>query len=127
MALKIKWNDDRVKAATTAILLISRDRLARGKKDDLVRRALTDFREDPEGYKENKQTWPGVRELGPLKSPQQVAAYKELLAAVDALLKRMELIKRQSNSLLELDNYLIASLSKERPVEGEAGANQAPR
>ena len=110
MALKIKWNDDRVKGATTAILLISRDRLSRGKKDDLVQRALTDYRDDPDGYKANKTAWPDVRDLSPLKNPHHVALYQNLLAAVDALLKKMEQNKRQSNSLLELDNYLVASL-----------------
>jgi hypothetical protein len=110
MGLKIKWNDDRVRAATTAILLITRDRLARGETDNLVEEALAEFREDPEVYKEKKADWADVRELGPLKKPAQVAYYKTLIAATDALLKKMEQNKRQSNSLLELDNYLISSL-----------------
>jgi len=110
MALKIKWNDDRVKGATTAILLIARARLARGKKDDLVRRSLADYREDPDGYKELKASNPDVRDLSPLTNPHHVAIYRNLLGAVDALLKKMEQNKRQSNSLLELDNYLVASL-----------------
>jgi hypothetical protein len=110
MALKIKWNDDRVKGATTAILLIARARLVRGKKDDLVQRSLTDYRDDPDGYKELKASNPDIRDLSPLKNPHHVALYKNLLAAVDALLKKMEQNKRQSNSLLELDNYLVASL-----------------
>ncbi len=112
MALKIKWNDDRVRAATTALLLIGRDRLARGKKDDLIRRSLTDYRADPEAYKTNKANWPDARELGPLTNPSHVAYYRNLLAAVDALLRKMAENKRQSNSLLELDNYLVASLEK---------------
>ena len=110
MALKIKWNDDRVKGTTTAILLIARARLARGKKDDLVQRSLTDYRDDPEGYKEMKASSPDVRDPSPLTNPHSVAIYKNLLTAVDALLKNMEQNKRQSNSLLELDNYLVASL-----------------
>ena len=114
MALKIKWNDDRVRAAATAILLISRDRLARGKKDDLVRRSLADFRNDPETYKANKVHWPDARDLGPLTNPHQVAHYKNLLSAVDALLRKMTENKRQSNSLLELDNYLVACLENVR-------------
>jgi hypothetical protein len=114
MGLKIKWNDDRVRGATTAILLIGRDRLHRGKKDELIQRSLTDFREDPEGYKTNKATWPDARELGPLTNPHHVAYYKNLLTAVDALLQKMAENKRQSNSLLELDNYLVASLRNVR-------------
>jgi hypothetical protein len=114
MGLKIKWNDDRVRGATTALLLIGRDRLVRGKKDNLIERALTDYREDPEGYKASKASWPDARDLGPLTNPHHVAYYKNLLAAVDALLKKMEQNKRQSNSLRELDNYLIACLKDVR-------------
>lgn len=110
MPLKIKWNDDRVRAATTAILLISRDRLARGKKDDLVRCSLADFRNDPEACKTSKALWPDARDIGPLTHPRHVAHYKNLLSAVDALLRKMAENKRQSNSLLELDNYLVAML-----------------
>ena len=114
MALKIKWNDDRVRGATTAILLIARDRLARGKKDELIRRSLADYRDDPAGYKANKAVWPDAREFGPLTSPHHVVHYRNLLSAVDALLLKMGENKRQSNSLRELDNYLIASLKDVR-------------
>ncbi len=110
MGLKIKWNDDRVRGATTALLLIGRDRLFRGDTDDLVQASLTDYRDDPERYKQNKAAWADVQELGPLKKPAHIAYYRNLLSAVEALQKRMEQNKRQSNSLLELDNYLIASL-----------------
>lgn len=114
MGLKIKWNDDRVRGAATAILLISRDRLHRGETDDLVRASLAEYRADPEGYKERKATWPDARELGPLVKPAQVAHYKNLISAVDAVLRRMEQGRRQSNSLLELDNHLVASLRNVR-------------
>ncbi len=114
MALKIKWNDDRVREATTAILLISRDRLRRGLTEDLIQSALDDYRADPAGYKEKRAAWAGAKEAGPLKNPQHVAYYKSLVVAVDALLQRMARIKRQSNSLLELDNYLVASLKNVR-------------
>ena len=110
MGLKIKWNDDRVRGAMTAILLIGRDRLARGKKDNLIQRSLTDYRADPEGYKAAKAGWADARELGPLTNPHQVAYYKNLILAVDALQLKMTEHKRQSNSLLELDNYLVACL-----------------
>ena len=110
MALKIKWNDDRVREATTAILLISRDRLRRGLTEDLIQASLDDYRADPAGFKENRTAWAAVKEIGPLRNPEHVAYYKNLVLAVDALLIRMARIKRQSNSLLELDNYLVASL-----------------
>ena len=114
MGLKIKWNDDRVRGATTAILLIGRDRLHRGKKDNLIQRSLTDYRDDPEGYKAAKAAWADARELGPLTNPNHVAYYKNLISAVDALQLKMTENKRQSNSLLELDNYLIACLKDVR-------------
>ena len=112
MALKIKWNDDRVRGATTAILLISRDRLARGKTVKLVQLALADFREDPEGYKQNRKTWPDVRDAGPLKNPQHVAYYKKLISDIDRLTGKWTQAKRQFNSLLELDNALIEQLEE---------------
>ena len=110
MALKIKWNDDRVKGATTAILLISRDRLARGKTEKLVQLALADYREDPEGYKQSKRTWADARELGPLKNPRHMAHYKELIADIDRLTAKWTQARRQFNSLLELDNALIEQM-----------------
>ncbi len=110
MGVKIKWNDDRVKGAITALLLISRDRLHRRETDDLIAASLAEYRADPDGYKANKAAWADARELGPLSKSSHVTYYKNLLAATDALLKKMEQGKRQSNSLLELDNYLVASL-----------------
>jgi hypothetical protein len=108
--LKIKWNDDRVRGAATAVLLIARDRLARGQKDDLIAAALADYRADPAGYKENRKTWPDVRDLAPLKDPRRAARYQALLAAVDRLLEKWTQSKRQFNSLLELDNALVEHL-----------------
>ena len=114
MGLKIKWNDDRVRGAMNAILLIGRDRLFRGKTADLIQASLDEYRADPDGYKKNKAAWADAREPGPLKNPAHVAYYKNLIAATDALLRKMEQGKRQSNSLLELDNYLVASLRNVR-------------
>ncbi len=114
MAVKIKWNDDRVKGAITALLLICRDRLHRRETDDLIAASLTEYRADPDGYKIRKRTWADARELGPLSKSSHVTYYKNLLSATDALLLKMEHTKRQSNSLLELDNYLISSLGKVR-------------
>ena len=44
MLLKIKWNDDRVRGATTAILLIGRARLARGQTENLIADALAEVK-----------------------------------------------------------------------------------
>lgn len=112
MRLKIKWNDDRVRGATTAILLIGRERLARGLGTDLVAASLVEYRADPDGYKERKRGWPDAAEPGPLTQPGQVVHYRNLQAAIARLTQRMTEGKRQFNSLLELDNYLIASLGK---------------
>lgn len=112
MPLKIKWNDDRVKGATTAILLLSRDRLARGKTVKLVQLALADYREDPEGYKQSRKTWPDAREIAPLTHAHHVAAYQKLIADTDRVLAKWTQAKRQFNSLLELDNALVEQLGE---------------
>ena len=114
MGLKIKWNDDRVRGAMTAILVIGRDRLYRGKPDDLIREALAEYRDDPEAYKARKATWADARTPGPLTQRQQIEYYTRLIAAIDRLLEKMEQAKRQFNSLLELDNALIAYLKDVR-------------
>jgi len=110
MGLKIKWNDDRVRGTTTALLLICRDRLSRGDTDDLIAASLSDFRNDPDGYKESKKEWLDINATEPLKNPQHVTYYKSLLSAVDGLLKKFVQGKRQFNSLTELDNYLVFTL-----------------
>ena len=110
MALKIKWNDDRVRGATTAILLLGREHIFRGTKVDIVQTALAEYRADPEGYKKNKAAWPDTREPGPLTKPAHIAHYRSLIAATDGLLQKLTRGKRQFNSLLELDNWLVASL-----------------
>jgi hypothetical protein len=115
MGLKIKWNDDRVRGATTAILLINRDRLIRGEMlADMVQASLAEYRADPEGYKEKKRTWADARELGPLTKPLHVTYYKNLITATDAVTQKMTQAKRQFNSLLELDNALVAYLKDVR-------------
>jgi hypothetical protein len=112
--LKIKWNDDRVRAATTAILLLSRDSLLRGEESGLIQRSLSEYRADPERYKENKRVWRDAKDLGPLTNPRHVAYYKNLISAVDRLLEKLTMKKRQFNSLLELDHALIAHLEDVR-------------
>jgi hypothetical protein len=111
MGLKIKWNDDRVRGATTAILLISRDRLSRNDTANLIQAALAEYRGDPDRYKQNKAGWADARELGPLKNPRHIAYYQNLIAAIDRSAAKMARAKRQFNSLLELDNALLASLA----------------
>jgi hypothetical protein len=110
VASKIKWNDDRVRGAATALLLISRDRISRGRTGNLIASSLAEFRADPDGYKEKRKAWPEVRNLGPLGDPGKVARYQALLRAVDGLLAHWAQSKRQFNSLLELDNALVAHL-----------------
>lgn len=114
MALKIKWSDDRVKGTVTALLLLSRDRLARGETEDLIAAALADYRADPDGYKENKRAWPDAREAGPLQKPAHLDYYRQLIADTGRLVAKWTQAKRQFNSLLELDNALVASLGSYR-------------
>ena len=114
MRLKIKWNDDRVHGATTAILLIGRDRLARGLTENLVWESLAEYRADPAGYKERKRTWAAAGEPGPLTKPSHLARYASLVPAIAALMNKMMQGRRQFNSLLELDNYLVSSLDHVR-------------
>jgi hypothetical protein len=110
MASKIKWNDDRVHGTATAVLLIGRDRIARGKTSNLVKSSLEEFRLDPDGYKETRKSWPDVRELSPLGDPAKVTRYRALLAAMDRVLAKWTESKRQFNSLTELDNALVEQL-----------------
>lgn len=110
MALKIKWNDDRVQGTATALLLIARDRLSRGDTTDLIRASLADYRRDPADYKLRKAGWPDVREIQPLTNAGHIAYYQKLLSAVDGVLKKFVEGKRQFNSLIELDNFLVFTL-----------------
>jgi hypothetical protein len=110
VASKIKWNDDRVRHTATALLLLSRDRLARGKASNLIASVLAEYRGDPDAYKERKKTWPDVRDFSSLSDPRQAANYRALLSSVDRLLDKWTQSKRQFNSLLELDNALVEQL-----------------
>lgn len=122
--MKIKWNDDRVNAAATALLLIARARLAAGGANDgnLVAEALAEFRADPVGYKENRKFWPDARDLAPLKVAREAARYQALLAGVDRLLAQWTKTKRQFNSLRELDNALVEQLEDAPSREAGSGA-----
>jgi hypothetical protein len=112
MALKIKANDYRIRATITAMLLLARDRLARGETADLLAEALRDYREDPDAYKEAhpRRDRDAVRETGPLKSAKAIAYYQKLVADAEALAEKFARNKRQFNSLTELDNFLAFTL-----------------
>ena len=110
MGFKIKWNDDRVRGTTTALLLISRDRIGRDDAKDLIQASLAAFRDDPDGYKKNTATWADANDLGPLTDARHVAHYKMLLSAVEGIVKKIVEGKRQFNSLTELDNFLVFTL-----------------
>lgn len=112
MGLKIKWNDDRVRGTTTALLLISRDRLSRGETDDLIASSLAEYRDDLAAYKTKKATWLAVNDVTSLKHPLDVAYYQKLVSTVDRLVGKMVEGKRQFNSLTELDNFLIFTLGR---------------
>lgn len=112
MALKIKWNDDRVRAAVTAVLLLGRERIHQGKTDDLVRACLTEFRADPYAYAARRAGWPAPRELGPLTKPGHVATFQKLVGAVDKLEAKATQAKRRFTSLEDLDHWLISGLQK---------------
>jgi hypothetical protein len=113
MAVKIKWNDDRVKSAAVAVLLICRAQLSQGSAEDgLVQSALQWFRNYPEDYKaQNPQRdLAATRDLSSLTDKRRRDVYEKLLAAVEALLGRVERNRTQFSSLLEVDNFLVANL-----------------
>lgn len=110
MGFKIKWNDDRVRGTTTALLLISRDRISRGDTEDLIQASLAAYRDDPDGYKKNKVMWADANDVGPLTDARHVAHYQKLLSAVEGIVKKIVGGRRQFNSLTELDNFLIFTL-----------------
>jgi hypothetical protein len=112
MALKIKWNDDRIKGAATAVLLITRERLSQGHWGGLITAALEEYRDDYEGYKAThpKRDLATAKDASMLTNAQRKEFYQRLVAAVDVLLARLERNKTQFNSLTELDNYLALNL-----------------
>jgi hypothetical protein len=112
---KIKWNDDRIKQTLTAVLLISRARLARGLTQDLITEALLSYRNDYQSYKDEhwdkaKAALSDPKDFGSLKNPNHVAYYKNLLTQVDAMSVRFKKNQIQFNSLIELDKYLVTYL-----------------
>ena len=112
MALKIKWNDDRVRATAAALLLLSRARLIQKQTADLIAAALADYRADPEGFKAEypKRDLKAAKDQGGLKHPQHVEYYRKLVAEVERQLAKFEKNKRQFTSLAELDNFWVLTL-----------------
>lgn len=111
--MKIKWNDDRVRAAAKALLLISGERLARGVTRDLIAASLSEFRADPAGYK-IRAARPDGSGAVPMLEPGTEVRHQALSTAVDQLLQQWARNKRQFNSLLELDNAFVAHLAQLR-------------
>ena len=114
MALKIKWNDDRVRDATNAILLIGRDRIFHGQTEDLARACLESYRNDPQTYAAKKDAWAPPRELGPLKHNGRIATFKRLIETIDRLLAKATESKLRFTSLEDLDHWLISGLRNVR-------------
>jgi hypothetical protein len=112
MALKIKWNDDRVRGTAVAVLLISRTRLLEGRTDDLIRSALQEYRADPQGYKAAypNRDLAAAKDSGGLKAAGHADYYRALVAHTERLLATFEKNRRQFNSLAELDNFLSFTL-----------------
>jgi hypothetical protein len=112
MGVKIKSNDDRIKAAAIAVLLLARDRMARAQSGGLITAALVEFRNDHDGYKADhlKRDLVAAREGSALTNAARREDYLKLVAAVEALLARIERNKTEFSSLLELDNYLAFNL-----------------
>ncbi|MBW8782625.1 MAG: hypothetical protein JF599_12185 [Verrucomicrobia bacterium] len=112
MGVKIKSNDDRIKAAAIAVLLLSRDQLARGRSGGLIAAALDAYRNDYAGYKtaHPKRDLAAAKDLSVFKNARQRADYERLIAAVEGLLARIERNRTQFSSLVELDNFLAFNL-----------------
>jgi hypothetical protein len=112
MGVKIKWNDDRIKAAAIAVLLLSRDRLARAESGGLITAALAAYRNDYAGYKtaHPKRDLAAAKDLSVFKDARRRADYEKLITAVEGLLARIERNRTQFSSLVELDNFLAFNL-----------------
>lgn len=112
MPAKIKSNDDRIQTAAIAVLLLARERMSRAQAHGLITPTLRDYRDDYAGYKaaHPDRTLTAARESGPITNAARYQDYLKLVAAMETVLARIARHKTQFNSLLELDNYLAASL-----------------
>ncbi|MFA6961484.1 MAG: hypothetical protein WC205_12085 [Opitutaceae bacterium] len=111
MGVKIKSNDDRVKAVAVAVLLLVRDRLAREQQSGLITAALAEFRDDYAGYKADhpQRDMAAAKDTSMLDSRKRTA-YEKLIAAVEAVLARIAKNRTEFSSLVELDNYWAFNL-----------------
>ena len=118
MGLKIKCNDDRIRASAAALLLLARAKLGRGDYGALVSGALADYREDTDAFKAAfpRRDLAAAKDLADLvevvKDGRRREVYQELLDAVDVVLARVERNRTEFSSLVELDNYWVASLRR---------------
>ena len=112
MGVKIKPNDDRIKVAAIAILLLARDRMARAQTGELITRALAEFRTDYDGYKADHpvRDLATARDGSMLTNAARRADYLKLVAAVEAVLAKIAKNGTEFSSLLELDNFLAFNL-----------------
>ncbi len=112
MPAKIKFNDDRIQAAAIAVLLLSRERMARAQAFGLITPSLEDFRDDYASYKAAfpDRTLEAAKDGGPITNAARRKDYLKLVAAMQTVLARIARNKTQFNSLRELDNYLASSL-----------------
>jgi len=112
MGVKIKANDDRIKVAAIAVLLLVRDRMARAQSGGLIAAALEEFRNDYDGYKADHpvRDLATARDGSMLTNAARRADYLKLVSAVEALLARIAKNGTEFSSLLELDNFLAFNL-----------------
>jgi hypothetical protein len=112
MGVKIKSNDDRIKVAAIAVLLLARDRMARAQPAGMITAALAELRNDYDGYKNDhpKRDLVEAKDASALTNAARREDYLKLVAAVEALLARIEKNRTEFSSLLELDNYLAFNL-----------------
>lgn len=117
--MKIKANDDRIKATAAAVLLLCREQGgARALGPGMIAAALEAYREDYEGFKKRfpKRDLAEATDLATMveriPGARERERYQELMDAVGVVLARIERNKIQFSSLVELDNYLLANLRR---------------
>lgn len=130
---KIKWDDDRVKQAVRALLLLAREKLSRGETADLIASSLAEFRDDPGSFKArhwNKAaaTWSDPKDVTSLKLARHVTYYRELLAETEAMIARFKRNQTQFSSVTELDNYFVTYLKgpEASSVSGAPAVRKTP-
>ncbi len=112
MALKIKFNDDRIAATITALLLITREHMHHGDTVELIARAIATYREDPAAFKARfpVRDREAARDPGVLANTKRAITFQRLNETADRLLGKIKQARRQFSSLDEMDNYIAFSL-----------------